>query len=162
LAVGGCPFFIDPEIRERTTMKPATAFALVMLAVPAAATAQVSYSRAWIPPGPSVAPSRACADRQDVLTDRKLSLDREKRDNDAELAAIEDEGAQLAGELRSLDNSNANAVDDYNARSNAHNRRVAAHNRRVADMNAAVADLNADLGDASQYCTSRGWNWSLR
>ena len=143
-------------------MRPVTAFALVMLAVPAAAMAQVSYSRAWIPSNGPVVTSRVCADRQDVLTDRKLSLDREKRDNDAELASIEDEGADLAAQLRGIDRSNSDAVADYNARSDAHNRRVAAHNRRVADMNAAVGDLTADLNEASQYCTQRGWTWSLR
>jgi chromosome segregation ATPase len=143
-------------------MKPAAAFTLVMLAAPTAALSQVSYSRAWIPSGQPVVTSRVCADRQDVLTDRKYTLDREKRDNDAELASIEDEGARLAAELRNLDNRNPAAVDDYNARSDAHNRRVAAHNRRVADMNAEVADLTSDMTEAAQYCTSRGWTWSLR
>jgi hypothetical protein len=141
-------------------MDTAKAFALVLLALPSAAVAQVSYSRAWIPEGRAV--GSICSDREDVLAGRKDSLDREKMDNDAELASIEREGAGLNAELRSLDRADMAAVEDYNARSDAHNRRVAAHNRRVANMNAAAGDLTADMADAAQYCTSRGWAWTVR
>ncbi|MGE5094135.1 MAG: hypothetical protein ACM3SO_03295 [Betaproteobacteria bacterium] len=141
-------------------MNTAKALAVLVLALPPAAVAQVSYSRAWIVPERPV--GATCADREDVLADRKASLDREKMDNDAELAAIEREGAMLEGELRALDRTNVGAVEDYNARSDAHNRRVAAHNRRVAGMNAAAADLTAELADAAQFCTSRGWVWNVR
>jgi hypothetical protein len=134
--------------------------AIAVLALPAAAMAQVSYSRAWIVEGRPV--GSVCADREDSLFDRKATLDREKMDNDAELASIEREGAILQGELRQLDHTNARAVEDYNARSDAHNRRVAAHNRRVANMNAAVADLTADINDSASYCTTRGWVWRAR
>ncbi len=143
------------------TMKLSTPLAILVLALPAGAMAQVTYSRAWIPP--EGRPLGAiCADREDMLFDRKAQLDREKMDNDAELASIEREGAMLDGELRQLDHTNTAAVEDYNARSDAHNRRVAAHNRRVANMNAEVADLTSDLNDASSYCTQRGWVWRVR
>ena len=134
--------------------------AIALLAVPAAAMAQVSYSRAWIVEDRPV--GAVCSDREESLFDRKAMLDREKMDNDAELAAIDREGAMLEGELRQLDHSNLAAVEDYNARSDAHNRRVAAHNRRVAEMNAQVANLSADINDASGYCTQRGWVWRVR
>lgn len=134
--------------------------AILVLAAPAAAMAQVSYSRAWIVEGRPLGSS--CADREDSLYDRKALLDREKADNDAELAAIDREGALLEGELRQLDHTNVAAVEDYNARSDAHNRRVAAHNRRVAEMNGQVADLTADIDDSSNYCTTRGWVWRVR
>src|SRR4051812_48135523 len=74
------------------------AVAILVLAAPAAAMAQVSYSRAWIVEGRPVGAS--CADREESLYDRKSMLDREKMDNDAELAAIDREGAMLEGELR--------------------------------------------------------------
>ena len=141
-------------------MKISTPLAILVLALPAGAMAQVTYSRAWVPEGRPL--GMVCADREDMLFDRKAQLDREKMDNDAELAAIDREGAMLEGELRQLDRSNPLAVEDYNARSDAHNRRVAAHNRRVANMNAEVADLTADLNDASSYCTQRGWVWRVR
>jgi peptidoglycan hydrolase CwlO-like protein len=136
------------------------AVAILVLAVPSAALAQVSYSRAWIVEGRPL--GSLCADREDSLYDRRAMLDREKADNDAELRAIEREGAVLEGELRQLDHTNVAAVEDYNARSDAHNRRVAAHNRRVAEMNAQVADLTADINDSSNYCTTRGWLWRVR
>jgi hypothetical protein len=136
------------------------AVAILVLAVPSAALAQVSYSRAWIVEGRPL--GSLCADREDSLYDRRAMLDREKADNDAELRAIEREGAMLEGELRQLDHTNVAAVEDYNARSDAHNRRVAAHNRRVAEMNAQVADLTADINDSSNYCTTRGWLWRVR
>lgn len=141
-------------------MKIAKPLAVLVLALPAVALAQVSYSRAWITEGRPI--GGVCADREDMLFDRKAQLDREKMDNDAELASIEREGSQLRDELRNLDPVNSRAVEDYNARSDAHNRRVAAHNRRVADMNVAAADLNADIADASGFCTQRGWVWRVR
>ena len=141
-------------------MKIARLVAVAALVLPAAAMAQASTSRVWIVEGRPV--GALCSDREEFLFDRKAQLDREKMDNDAELAAIEREGAMLAGEMRQLDPSNPAAVEDYNARSDAHNRRVAAHNRRVANMNAAVNDLNVDINEASGYCTSRGWVWRVR
>jgi hypothetical protein len=141
-------------------MKISRLAVIAALALPAAAVAQVSTSRVWIVEGRPV--GVLCSDREEFLFDRKAQLDREKMDNDAELASIDREGAMLAGELRQLDNSNSAAVGDYNARSDAHNRRVAAHNRRVANMNAAVNDLNVDINDASGYCTTRGWVWRVR
>lgn len=136
------------------------AAAIFVLAVPSAAMAQVTYSRAWIVEGRPL--GSICSDREESLFDRKAMLDGDKRDNDAELASIDREGAMLEGELRQLDHTNTAAVEDYNARSDAHNRRVAAHNRRVAEMNAQVADLSADINDSANYCTHRGWVWRVR
>jgi hypothetical protein len=138
------------------------ALALLALAAPAAAFAQTSYSQARIVGAPvavMTADVRACWDRHDSLADRKAFLDREKRDIDRDGAVIASESDRLAGELRTLVNTDAGAVAAHNARSDAHNRRVAAHNRRVADMNLAAATLNNDSADMAAYCNLRTSRW---
>ena len=145
-------------------MKSRTLLAAVALAMPAAAFAQTSYSRAYVT-GPVVVPNEpayvvpaqpyptACSELQErkaVLDDEKVSYDRERDQLDAE-------NAQLSRELRNLDSRDPTAVASYNARSDDHNRRVAEHNRRVAAMNDAVASLTADLANAQPYCRF-AWN----
>ena len=144
-------------------MKPRTLVAMVVLAAPAAAFAQVSHSRAYIT-GPLVAPSEpayvepypasACSD----LESRKAMLDDQKVTYDRERDQLDGENARLAEELRDLDSRDAAAVAAYNARSDAHNRRVAEHNQRVADMNDAVAQLSGDIANATPYCRF-AWNY---
>jgi hypothetical protein len=137
------------------------ALALLALAAPAAAFAQTSYSQARIVGAPVVmtAEVRECWDRHDSLADRKAFLDQEKRDIDREGAAIASASDRLAGEMRTLVNTDTGAVAAHNARSDAHNRRVAAHNRRVADMNLAAATLNSDSADMAAYCNLRTSRW---
>ena len=145
-------------------MTSRTLLAAVALAMPAAAFAQTSYSRAYVT-GPVVVPNEpayvvpaeptpsVCSDLQErkaVLDDEKVTYDRERDQLDAE-------NAELARELRNLDSHDTAAVAAYNARSDEHNRRVAEHNRRVAEMNDAVASLTADLANAQSYCRF-AWN----
>ena len=107
--------------------------AITLAAVPALATAQQYVY------GPSVTRSAyACSDRDAALLDRGMWLDSRKRD-------IDRDGADLAQELRNLDNRDVGAVASYNARS-------AEHNRRVADLNAGVAQYNADMRDMVDTC----------
>lgn len=143
-------------------MKRTSLVAVLVLAAPAAAFAQVSHSRAYIT-GPLVAPSEpayvepypsaACSD----LESRKAALDDEKVTYDRERDQLDRENARLAEDLRNLDSRDAAAVAAYNARSDAHNRRVAEHNQRVADMNDSVAQLSADIANATPYCRF-AWN----
>jgi hypothetical protein len=135
-------------------MKIAKAMALIVMAAPLAALAQVSYSQARIAGERPVIREalRVCADRTDKLWDRKALLDQDKRDIDGEGRAIAQATASLAAELRRLDASNLPAVAAYNARSEALNTRVDWHNRRVAEMNGAAALLNADSADMTSYC----------
>lgn len=162
-------------------MKPLALAALVAAAAPLAALADASYSRARIEPAPYVrvdpalpvvrvepAPPivrddlRACLDRRDSYNVRMAFYDREKAATDLEGDAIRREGAQLAVQLRNLDNRDAAAVAAYNARSDAHNARVAAYNSHVAEMTSAASLLNADAADMSAYCNVRRYALSLR
>lgn len=142
-------------------MKSRTLLAAVALALPAAAHAQVSHSRATIT-GPVVVPAEPayvesaypCGDlqrRKSLLDDEKVTYDRRREQLDAE-------AADLAHQMRNLDSTDVAAVAEYNARSDAHNRRVAEHNRDVADMNDAVARLTTDLANATPYCRF-AWNY---
>jgi hypothetical protein len=149
---------------EKAAMKSPLLVAATLFALPAAAFAQVSHSRAYVT-GPLVAPAapayvepyyspNACTDlqsRKAVLDDEKVTYDRERDQLDAE-------NARLADQLRNLNSADAAAVAAYNARSDAHNQRVAEHNRRVADMNEAVAQLTADIANATPYCRF-AWNY---
>ena len=96
-----------------------------------------------------------CMDRDAVMQNRLVDLERERRSNDRETDAIAREGARLADELRTLNSANASAVGDYNLRSQAHNRRVEAHNRRVADMNARASAHNGAAADLTARCATR-------
>lgn len=132
---------------------------LVLLALaPAAALADVSYSRAEIVPPARVAvvPQRlhVCDLQQNDLYARKAAIDDDQRYIDRERDAIDREAGQLADELRNLNNADATAVAAYNARSAAHNQRVADHNQYVAATNRAAALLNGDSADFLAYCNT--------
>ena len=139
-------------------MRKAIYLAGLLLAAPVVALAQTSYSHASIT-GPAAYPSQpyyvpqstVCSD----LHVRKAVLDDEKVTYDHELQMLNVDSAELARDLRALDSSDAIAVADYNARSDAHNRAVAEHNRSVASMNDAAAQLNTDLADYGGTCAWR-------
>ena len=133
------------------TLKITTA---ALLAAPLLAAAQVSISEVRIVPDASLAPDarRACIDRVHGLNDRRGILDEEKLFIDRENDSLAIAGDRLAAELRSLNSSDAAAVEAYNARSDEHNRRVAAQNRRVASLNARVASFNGEAADATRFC----------
>ena len=114
-------------------MKATLIAALAVATLPSLATAQ-QYTY-----GPSITrPPFSCTDRDALLLDRGMRLENRKRD-------IDRDGADLANELRNLDNRDLGAVASYNARS-------AEHNRRVADMNAGVAQYNIDMRDMAESC----------
>lgn len=143
-------------------MNPVRAIALLVLAAPAAALAQTSYSTATVlgpPPVVLTAEGQACWDRHDTLAVRKSWLDEEKANVDRDGAAIARESAQLADEKRLLVSTDASAVAAYNTRSAAHNRRVAAHNARVADMNLAASLHNDAAANMVAYCNLRTYRW---
>ena len=96
-----------------------------------------------------------CMDRDAVMQNRLVDLERERRTNDRETDDIAREGARLAGELRTLNSADATAVGDYNRRSQLHNRRVESHNRRVADMNARASAHNGAAADLTARCATR-------
>lgn len=135
-------------------MKPTHILAALSACVSAAAFAQPYYS----PPHPlydgtlSRSELRECMYRDDSLAVRHERIDREKAAVDAETDAIARAGAQLADELRNLDNGNTAAVAAYNARSAAHNERVHMHNRYVADVNERTALLNGDSARLDSLC----------
>jgi cell division protein FtsB len=134
-------------------MKPVIVLALAALAAPAA-FADVTYSRVVVLDEPVAihAVPRVCENRNNELWDRKALLDQDKRDVDAEGAALARAKSRLDGELAQLDRTNTAAVADYNARSNALNDRVNAYNARVADLNHAVALLNGDSREMVDWC----------
>ena len=96
-----------------------------------------------------------CMDRDAIMQNRLVDLERERRANDRETDDIARDGARLADELRTLDSTNARAVADYNRRSQLHNRRVESHNRRVSDMNARASQHNAAAADLTARCATR-------
>jgi hypothetical protein len=113
-------------------MKAKVIAALAVAALPALASAQYVY-------GPSVTRyGYSCSDRDAALLDRGMWLDSRKRE-------IDRDGADLANELRNLDNRDVGAVASYNARS-------AEHNRRVAELNAGVAQYNTDMREMVDGC----------
>ena len=141
-------------------MKAAMGIAVVGLALPVAALAQVSQSQARITGDPAWgADYRACVERSDTLGDRRAFLDREKFDIDDAAVEIARDGERLRIELSRLQATDTAAVAEYNARSSGHNRRVAAHNRRVAEMNAAASALNGDSANMMSYCNLRTYRW---
>jgi len=129
-------------------MNPSRAIAFLVLLVPAASIAQVSYSRARIEP-PLL---HVCNEQQASLAERKSYLDMDKAQIDRENESIAGNAARLASELRSLDNRDTAAVAAYNARQQDHNRRVEIHNGYVAEMNRAAALLTGDGADFMAYC----------
>lgn len=146
-------------------MRLAKVLALAALAAPAAVPAQPAYVvREYVrDPAPLVREElRECMDRDRELARRDVELATEKRLNDREGASIARASAQLADDLRRLDNRDTAAVAAHNARAEEHNRRVEAHNLRVLDQNQLAAELNRDQSDHSAYCGSRTYYRSDR
>jgi hypothetical protein len=146
-------------------MNPAKLLALAALAAPAAVVAQPSYViREYVrEPAPLVREElRDCMDRDRDLARRDTQLATEKRLNDREGASIARASAQLADDLRRLDNRDTVAVAAHNARAEEHNRRVEAHNLRVYDQNQLAANLNRDQADQSSFCGARTYYRSDR
>ena len=122
--------------------------ALAIVATPAVALAQTSYSRAEI-----VAPRlKVCNQEHGALFDRKAALEMDQRAIDRERDAIEREASDLAREMRDLSSTDTGAVAAYNAHSALHNERVAAHNRYVNATNRAAGLLNGDSAEFMRYC----------
>lgn len=129
----------------------ATIWAGLAMAIPMAAMGQVSYGD-----GPLTREElRVCMERDYAVRDRQARLADERAGSDGEADSIARQGAQLAEDLRRLDNGDPLAVADYNARSAAHNRRVEMHNRHIADLNARVALANGDAADVAASCGAR-------
>jgi len=122
-----------------------------LLVLPLAAAAQTYYHE----PPMTRGELRGCVERDQALRDRLTILEQEKRGNDLESGEIAREGAQLAADLRRLDNGDPSAVADYNARSDAHNRWVIDHNNRVAGMNGRASLYNRDAADMGAQCSTR-------
>lgn len=122
-----------------------------LLALPLAAAAQAYYHE----PPMTRGELRGCVERDQALRDRLTILEQEKRGNDLESGEIAREGAQLAADLKRLNNSDPSAVADYNARSDAHNRWVLDHNNRVAGMNGRASLYNRDAADMGAQCSTR-------
>jgi hypothetical protein len=138
-------------------MSPARVVALAVLAMPLSALAQPSYSSPPLARGElRVLPDdvRTCVERNEVLLDRRASIERERQAIDLEAETLARTGADLDDEWRTLDRSNAALVASYNARSERHNRRVEAQNRRVANFNSRTALLNADSDEAAYRCSA--------
>ena len=146
-------------------MRHARLLALAALAAPAVAFAQPSYVIREVvrEPAPLVR-ERAPLVREELhdcmagdrdLARRDAELASEKRLNDREGASIARASADLADDLRRLDNRDLAAVAAHNARAAEHNRRVEAHNLRVHDQNHAAARLNADQSGHSFACGNR-------
>ena len=135
-------------------MKSLLAVAAVAVALPA--LGQTYYEPR---PYPSDRLSRgefdSCLDRGMVLRERKERIDDERAELDHEGAEIARLGAALDAEIRTLDRNDANAVANYNARSDRLNRRVDRQNRRVAELNARAALLNGDAADMNSRCENR-------
>jgi hypothetical protein len=144
-------------LSQETLVNPTRLIAIALLAAPAVAAAQSSYSQARILPAPEIVvypaySGRDCDAARIHFSNRGAALEHERRDYETEAGAIAREGASLNRELQGLDTSNAGAVSAYNARSEAHNRRVDDHNARVASMNSAAATMNAELAEADSQC----------
>jgi hypothetical protein len=136
-------------------MKPARIAAWLILAAPAVAAAQITYSQPRIlaaPEAPIYYTDRDCDAARIHLSNRGGALERERLDYASEAASIAREGAALSRELARLDASSPAAVASYNARSADHNRRVDDHNARVAGMNAEAAAMNSELAQADSQC----------
>ena len=96
-----------------------------------------------------------CLDRGAALRERKESIDDERAELDREGAELARAGAALDAQFRHLDRTDANAVADYNARSERLNRRVDRQNRRVAELNSRAGLLNGDAADMNARCENR-------
>ena len=137
-------------------MKSLLALAAATLAVPAA-MAQSYYSESRAQPDGRLTRDEylTCLDRGDALRARRERIDDERAEIDREAAEIARAGAALDARMRTLDRSDANAIADYNARSDRHNRRVAQQNQHVADLNARAALMNGDAADMNARCEAR-------
>jgi hypothetical protein len=93
-----------------------------------------------------------CDAKQASLAERNAYLAMDKAQIDRENERIARNLAQLATDLRNLDNRDTAAVAAYNARQEDHNRRVEIHNGYVAEMNRAAALLTGDGVDFMRYC----------
>ena len=132
-----------------------------LLAVAAVAVALPALGQTYYDPGRSY-PDRltrgeldTCLDRGAALRERKERIDDERAELDREAADLARAGAALDAEMRTLDRTDANAVANYNARSDRLNRRVERQNRRVSELNSRAALLNGDAADMNARCENR-------
>jgi hypothetical protein len=137
-------------------MKPHHALAcLALAAVPAMAQSVYSSPRAYPDERLSRDEYRTCVEREEALRDRRERIDEQRAEVERDAADIARAGAELDAQLRTLDRRDANALADYNARSERHNRRVERQNRRVAEVNSRAALLNGDAADMNARCEGR-------
>ena len=136
-------------------MKSLLAAAALAVALPAVGQTYYEPSR----PYPADRLTRdqfdTCLDRGAALRERKERIDDERAELDREAAELARAGAALDAQMRTLDRTDANAVADYNARSDRLNRRVERQNHRVAELNSRAALLNGDVADSNARCQDR-------
>ena len=147
------------DIRRLAFMAVVAPAALV--AGGAMAQGRILYEeRPYYRPAPYSAPA-TCNDRAEQLRERRFRIDDAMSQAERDRADIDRAAAELADQLRNLDNTNRAAVDAYNARSAEHNRRVAAHNDWIGSLNRSAARMNDDAAALNADCSYyRSWRWS--
>jgi anion-transporting ArsA/GET3 family ATPase len=98
---------------------------------------------------------RACMDRESGLDERREALKQEQDAHTAAGALLSQEATELSELLRTLDNTDKAAVEDYNKRNEARNRLVEINNKRAEKLNATSAELRAAEADYMAECTAR-------
>lgn len=136
-------------------MKSLLAVVAATLALPAMAQSYYPEPRPYTDSRLSRDEYRTCVERGDALRTRRERIEDERSEIDREAAEIARASASLDGQVRALDRNDANAIADYNARSDRLNRRVARQNQHVADLNARAALLNGDAADMNGRCEGR-------
>ncbi|HEX6703936.1 MAG TPA: hypothetical protein VF169_04180 [Albitalea sp.] len=125
----------------------------LLLVLAAATWAQAGKKR---PPAPlSREELRQCMDREDQLIERRDALGRARAEHDTDLAAATQAAGALSSQLRTLDNTDAPAVDGYNKRIDEHDLRVGKINKRAEALNAAAGTLQSDGADFMAQCSTR-------
>jgi hypothetical protein len=98
---------------------------------------------------------RACLVREDDLNKRQDALTSAGAEQQAALEVLGQQAKVLAEALRTLDNTDAAAVDAFNKRNDERNVAVERHNARAAALNQAVTALQEDSADYFSTCVSR-------
>lgn len=98
---------------------------------------------------------RHCMEREDQLKARQRAQEAERAALDREGAELARAAEQLAEDLRRTDTRDFSRVDAYNQRAAAHEQRAAALNTRVQAFNDDVGRLNAEGAGHVAQCATR-------
>jgi predicted RNase H-like nuclease (RuvC/YqgF family) len=101
---------------------------------------------------------RACFTQRDRLREQADAAQRERDELDREKAEVVQQGSALKEQLATLDRTNAEAVNKYNADAVERDRRIDALEAKINEFNRKAEALQAERTGFSKQCDNRRYD----